>query len=185
MVATMLFVAISIATTGCKPSVAGQTEDWKENLAHIASMTTDMPQFAAALAAVKTRAEAAWAEAEKITDEDKKAEAMKATNDIISKGFAGQLFEIAGLEEEISKSRSKLAGKTMSSSLIAKINDAVDPADEAIDAADAAVAAGAADEASANAAIGAVYGPLKAARDKWDSLEDAYDKEQKDRKKKK
>jgi hypothetical protein len=181
----LFMVAIVIATTGCKPSVAGQTEDWTANLEHIASMTKDMPQFSGALAAVKTRAEASWAEAEKITDEDKKAEAMKETNDIIAKGFAGQLYEINGLEEEISDYRSKLAGKTMSNSLIAKINDAVDPADEAIDAADEAVAEGASDEASANVAIGAVYGPLKASRDKWKSLKDAYDKEQRDRKKKK
>jgi hypothetical protein len=184
-IATMLFVAIVLVTSGCKPSVAGQTDDWKANQEHIASMTKDMPQFSAALASVKSRCEAAWAEAEKITDEDKTAEAMKAVNDIIDNGFAGKLYKFNSMIEEIGDYRSKLGGKTMSSSLIAKLNDAIDPADEAIDAAYAAIDKGAASEAEGDMIINPVYTQLKASVDRWKSLKDSYDKEQRDRKKKK
>ena len=180
-----LFGALVLFYAGCKPSVAGQTDDWKANQEHLAGMTTDMPGFAAALATVKTKSEAAWAEAEKIADEDKKAEAMKAANDLIGHGFAGKLYDLHGLIDEIANYRKKLAGKTMSNPLIARINDAVDPANEAVENAETVMRNGAADEMAAEAAVSPVYEALKNARDKWKSLKDAYDKEQSDRKKKK
>ncbi len=180
----LLMVAVVITTTGCKPSVAGQTEDWKANQEHLTALNKDYPAFAGAVAAVKAKADAAWAEAEKVTDEDKKAEAMLAANDIIAKGFAGHLHEFNGLIEEIGKFQEKLAGKKMSSSLVAKYNDAVDPADEAIDAAYGVMETGAADIAAADALVNPVYDKLKASRDKWSSIEDAYDAEQKKNKKK-
>ena len=183
-IALVLFMAVILSLTGCKPSVSGQTDDWKANIEHVDHLVSEMPQFATPLEAVKTKAQAAWAEAEKLTDEDKKAEAMKSANDIIDKGFAGQLYKMQGLIDEIASLRKKLAGKTMSKSLIAKLNDAVDPANEAVENAQSAMSAGAETEAQANAIIGPAYQKLKASRDKWSSLKASYDKEQKANKKK-
>lgn len=181
----MLVLAIALALTGCKPSVEGQTDDWKANVAHVDQLITDMPQFATPLNSVKTKAEAAWAEAEKVSGDDQKAEAMKSANDIIEKGFAGQLHELQGLIDEIASIRKKLAGKTMSKSLIAKLNDAVDPANEAVEKANLVMEMGAETEAEATASVGAAHDKLVSSRNKWKSLKDAYDKEQKANKKKK
>lgn len=158
----------------CKPTTKNETAKWQTNLAAAQKLSQDAPQFATAIAEVKTKAETTWAAAEKITEEDKKAEEMNKANQMIGNGFIGQLTKIEEMKTEISDIRGKLSGKTMAQSLIAKINDEMDRTNSAYDLYDQAMAKGASDEASANSLVDPAYTAVNTSLVKWKSLYDEY-----------
>lgn len=178
-----LVAAISLLTfSSCKPTTEGETAKWKTNMASLAQLETDMSQFSAPIGEVKKRAEAAWADAEKISDTDKKAEAMKAANDIITKGFAGQLMEIPKMQDEIQRIREKLSGKTMAQTIIDKIDSAVEDTDAADELYEKALSDGAETEAAANALVAPAYEAMSSCQRKWSSISSDYDKYKKKKK---
>ena len=98
---TMMVIVICYFMS-CKPTTKNELTKWQANLAGVDRLVKDAPSFAAPIQAVKARAEAAWAEAEKVTEEEKKAEAMNGANQIISSGFVGKLMSIPRMQTEIS-----------------------------------------------------------------------------------
>lgn len=171
--------------SACKPSTKNETAKWQSNLSAIDKLVQDAPAFAVPIKEVKAKAEAAWAEAEKMTEEEKKAEGMNVANQMISNGFVGHLIKIPEMEKEIDDIRGKLAGKTMAQSLIAKINDELDNTNKAYELYDTALDKGAADEVSANANVEPAYSALSASLSKWKSLYDEYKRGNDAKKKKK
>ncbi len=74
----LLAVASVIAVTACKKSVSGQTGQWTSNLNELAEASGKYPNLKALLDAKATEAKAIFAEAEKISDEEQKAEKIAA-----------------------------------------------------------------------------------------------------------
>ena len=117
-------------------------------------------------------------------EEEKKAEAMHATNQIISDGFVGHLLKIPSMQSEISDIRSKLKGKTMAQSIIAKLNDELDKTEEANKLYDKALEIGASDEAAAEALIEPSYSAINYRLNNWKSLYSEYKRDNESKKKK-
>ncbi|MFZ5630578.1 MAG: hypothetical protein ACOY5B_15705 [Spirochaetota bacterium] len=74
----ILVVATVIAATACKKSVSGQTSQWTSNLAELAEASGKYPNLKPLLDAKATEAKAIFAEAEKISSEEQKAEKIAA-----------------------------------------------------------------------------------------------------------
>ena len=181
----LLLAATAILITSCKASVEGETKKWAGNLEMVDRLAGEYPNYAAPLNEVKANAEGAWKAAEALTDEEKKAEAMNAANDIIDNSFAQKLGEMPIMMDEISKIRGDLSGKKMSQTLISKLKSAAEKADEAVDDAYDAMSMDAGSIAAAESNISPAYSALKSSRDKWKTLKSDYSKEQKDKQSKK
>ena len=74
----ILALASVIAITACKKSVSGQTSQWTNNLNELAEASGKYPNLKQLLEAKATEAKAIFAEAEKISDEEQKAEKIAA-----------------------------------------------------------------------------------------------------------
>lgn len=172
LIAVLLILTCYVVA--CKPTTKNESAKWAANMSGIDKLTQEAPTFAEPIKAVKTQAETAWAEAEKIAEEEKKAEAMNKANQIISEGFVGHLMKIPDMQTEIADIRSKLSGKTMAQSLIAKINDEIDNTNKAEDLYHNALETGAANEANAATTVEPAYSAMSASLTKWRSLYDEY-----------
>lgn len=75
---SMLAVVAIFAATACKKSVSGQTSQWTNGLKELAEATAKYPNLKAQLEAKATEAKAIFAEAEKISNEEQKAEKIAA-----------------------------------------------------------------------------------------------------------
>ncbi|AFM13109.1 hypothetical protein [Turneriella parva] len=75
----MILVAFcAVAAGACKKSVSGQTSQWTHNLKELDEAVTQYPALKNLLTAKATEAKAIYAEAEKIGDEEQKAEKIAA-----------------------------------------------------------------------------------------------------------
>lgn len=182
---SLLFLATLALLTGCKASVEGETENWSQNTAMMANLKTEYSGYEAPLSEIQTQAEAAWKEAEGISDEEKKIEAMVAANDIIDESFASKLSAMPGIIDKVWGIRDKLAGKSVSNSLYNKMSTAGDRADDATDDAHDVMDKSATTIAEASALVDPVYDELKSVQMKWEGIERDYKKENKPKKKKK
>jgi hypothetical protein len=70
----ILAVCVAIAAGACKKSVSGQTSQWTQNLKELDEAVTQYPALKDLLNAKATEAKAIFAEAEKVSDEQQKAE---------------------------------------------------------------------------------------------------------------
>lgn len=111
-VAVFAFTAVA-----CKKNVAGQTSQWTNALKDLTEQSTQYPNIKPLLEAKATEAKTIYAEAEKISDEEQKAEKIAAAIKKINENL--------GVMTEI---RSKLSGVD---SIIKKITEIKTTADRA------------------------------------------------------
>lgn len=74
----LLTVAALVVATACKKSVSGQTSQWTNNLNELAEASGKYPNLKPLLDSKATEARAIFAEAEKISAEEQKAEKIAA-----------------------------------------------------------------------------------------------------------
>jgi len=74
----ILMTLIAISAGACKKSVAGQTSQWTNALKDLDEQSTQYPNIKPLLQAKATEAKAIYAEAEKLSDEEQKAEKIAA-----------------------------------------------------------------------------------------------------------
>jgi len=74
----ILAACVAVAAGACKKSVSGQTSQWTQNLKELDEAVTQYPALKVLLNAKATEAKAIFAEAEKASDEQQKAEKIAA-----------------------------------------------------------------------------------------------------------
>lgn len=176
---------MTFVLNSCGASAEGETDKWNSNIQMLDRLITENAGFSVPLASVKKMASQSWDAAQEVADEDKKIEAMQSANAMVDNSFAGKLGSMPGMITEISSIRKKLSGKTMSQTLITKLQSAANKADRAVAQSTIAMNESAEDLASAESIVGPAYASLKASRDNFKSLKSDFDKETKKKKKKK
>ncbi|MDP6943991.1 MAG: hypothetical protein QF464_07565, partial [Myxococcota bacterium] len=115
----------------CGPSTEGQTKDWTRNKEKAGELRIDHPNFKAALDAEQKKAEAIWEEAGKLSDEEAKAEKMKAANEEFGH-LVRRLGEVNSRSADLEKKISKLNGMKIAKSKSSERKKAVEKARLAI-----------------------------------------------------
>jgi len=130
--------ALAIFISACGPSVEGQKEDWKENLADLEKIKTDHPAFASIIDAQLTTAKDSWKAAEAETNEDEQAKKMMAANDLLEKGCVGNLKNMKSKISSVSSKRDAVKrkkkkakkGKVKATEAMSEASDAINYANK-------------------------------------------------------
>lgn len=147
----------------CSRSVEGETSAWKRNQTQVQDLISLYPGFQKPLQERLSKAEAAWNDAQSVSDEEKKIEAMAAANRLLTSDFIGQL-------KDFDRDKKKLqdlvldaqgAGKDRSDQQMA--DAARQQANSAIQEADSRLRQGATSIAAANTVLRKIDGDFNAA----------------------
>ena len=84
-----------------KPTVESETKKWNASIKRLANLSVQYPGFKDALREVKTQAGNMWDEAVKVTEEEKKIEAMAAANKTCNPSFVRDLEDISDAMESL------------------------------------------------------------------------------------
>lgn len=102
----LLVAIVAMAASACKKSVAGQKSQWENALKDLEEATTQYPNLKKLLNAKATEAKAIYAEAEKISNEEQKAEKMAAAIAKINEnlGVVTEIkYKLKGIDDTIGK----------------------------------------------------------------------------------
>ncbi len=104
------FIALLLTCfmTACSPTAENELQKWQVNTETITTLTTNFPSFASVLKTDFEEMKSKWAEAEKMTDEEKKAEEMSKINDFFYSGYVMDLFSMNSDLERIEKKKEKI-----------------------------------------------------------------------------
>jgi hypothetical protein len=133
----------------CGPSSKGETQQWDLNKASITELGAKWPGFQALLDARLAEAQPAWDAALAESDEEKKAKAMEAANELFNP-LLGKLKEVQSKSDGIDSAIEKINKLKLDKTKDRKRGEAVGTALEVVSGVEAALAAGTpADDAAA------------------------------------
>jgi hypothetical protein len=173
-VAVALAVGISVSFA-CKPSTKGETQAYERNKIELSELATRWSGFKAVADAKAAEVEPKWTAALEVSDEEQRAEAMKAAND----GFEpllNKLSQVKSKSEGLESTMGKLRRIRLNTSANrSRREDVLEDAQVALDGVDDAMnAAEPADEAAAVAiceeqisALISAAGPVNRMHDKY------------------
>ena len=102
----VILAVVAMAASACKKSVAGQKSQWDNALKDLDEATTQYPNLKALLTAKATEAKAIFADAEKISNEEQKAEKMAAAIAKLNEnlGVVTEIkYKLKGIDDTIGK----------------------------------------------------------------------------------
>ena len=154
-----LLALVAIISYSCA-SVEGEIENWAENQKKVEELAGKYPSFASLLKSEAERAAKVKAEADGISDADKKLEKLEEANDIIYSQMARDLSAIQGKIDNVNKEIDKAMSMKFPSSKINSVNRALEGGRKTIGEAEAIIAAGGTDLASVSQKLRDVTGDL-------------------------
>ena len=121
----MILLSALALLSACKPSVENETRKWGHNLSNAQTALAKYPNFGKHATPLVNQAKADWQKALSITDEEKKAEAMKAVNKQFSKGLLGKLTQVIYKDKSINDDLNKLSKKQVPKSILYRIKNKI------------------------------------------------------------
>lgn len=138
--AISIFAALSVVS--CAPTTEGEQKAWERNQQKVKELVAEYPNFAQAIETQAAEAATAMEAALKITEEEPKAEAMEAANDLISDSFIGKLGLLRVRLNDIGDKQIELKSMRMKKEVVKRAEKALKASYRAVDEVEELLAGG-------------------------------------------
>lgn len=163
-------LAALLLLAACSKTAEKEDARWTKALASVDQLAAVYPGFAPALTAQKKRAEDAMQAAKALGDEAQRVEKMSDANDLLTRGFVGDLQGVDGAEKRLRRKMTDATRQASSETLRLSAKQAAQSAERVLVEVKERLRAGAADPAAAKAVLSKVTSDLREAEKNLDRV---------------